>query len=289
MTDETPFTDADGRAWSTEELQTLVLQVGSFKATAPRLGVKDHICNVELRKRGVMAPPEYTRTIALADPLAFRDSIIREGSTEKAAKWYGVSVTHLRKIMDEVGIKHRKHTPTLEEATKALNLFGSALLAARLLGTTPTEIKKACPEWKDFRDPLKTGRQAVATGRTGEDHWKFLRGAMTLEEFTVEDPNHPDFDFIDQEYGKVNVKAANPTKQKKKDVWTWTWEIQPSQDADTFPLVLLDRNRQPVGVFIVTRIHDEFIFPEMLRVVVWANGCYGVSCKANKDHPAASD
>lgn len=289
MSNETPYKDRDGREWSPEELQTLVLQVGSFRATAPRLGIPEHICNKELRDRGIMPPPEFTRKIALGDPTAFAHSIIREGSVEKAAKWFGVSTTHLKKVMDEVGINHRKHVPTKEEAQKALGLFGSALLAARLLGTTPTEIKKACPEWKDFRDPLKTGRQAVSTGRIGEDYWKSFRGMQTLEEFTVDDPNHPDFDFIDAEYQKVNVKTANPTKQKNKEIWVWTWEIKPAQDADTFPLVYLDRNRMPIGVTIVTRIGSEFIFPAHLRVVVWKNGCYGVSVKATTDRPSDTD
>jgi hypothetical protein len=112
---------------------------------------------------------------------------------------------------------------------------------------------------------------------------------QTLESFTKDDPNHPDYDFIDQEYGKVNVKAANPNKQKNKDIWTWTWEIQPKQDADTFPLVYLDRNRQPMGMFIVTRVGDNFNFPSNLRVVRWANGCWGISIKATKDRPSNTD
>jgi hypothetical protein len=289
MSNESLLKDVDQREWGSEELQALVLQVGSFGKTALRLGLPEHVCNAELRKRGIMPPPEFVRTIAKADPVAFRDSIIREGSIEKASKWFGVSTTHLKKVMDEVGIKHRKITPSKEDAEKALNLFGSALLAARLLGTTPNEIKKACPEWRDFRDPLRTGRQAVATGRIGEDYWKSLRGMQTLEEFIYQDPNHPGYDFIDQEFGKVNVKTANPNQEKRSKNWAWTWEINPTQDADTFPLVFLDRNRRPFYHLIVTRVGTEFSFPPTLRVVKWTNGCYGISIKSSKDHPSDSD
>lgn len=286
MSNLLPLKDADGRLWDLEELQALVLQCGSFKNTGPRLGLPSHIVNAELRNRGIMPPPEFVRTIAKADPLAFRDSVIREGSTKKAAQWYGVSITHLMKVLVEIGVKVKRTIPSKEEAERALGLFGSALLAARLLGTTPNEIKKACPEWKSYRDPLKTGRQAVSTGRIGEDFWKELRGTITLEETARDQPNHPDYDFIDGEFGYVNVKTSNPTKQKRKDIWTWTWEVKEDQKADVFPLVFLDRNRNPMGYFLVTRDGaGKLVFPDVLRVVIWSNGCYGVSVKDLTDRP----
>jgi hypothetical protein len=285
-TNSITYQDASGVEWDTEQLQALVLQVRKFDLVASRLGKPRHEVTKKLREMGVMSPPELTRHLAQMDTNQFRDLIIREGGPDKAAKYLGVSITHLRNVMTEVGIEWRKKSLTPESAAAALDRFGSVILAARLLDTTPAEIKKCLPDWRERRDPLKTGRQAVATGRTGELFWRDLRTDNTLESPCLENPNSPGYDFVDREYKKVNVKTANPEKQKNKDIWTWTWEVNPQQDADTFPLVMLDRNCQPCAFFLITRNENrELVIPLGLRAVDWANGAKGISFKASNDRP----
>jgi len=204
----------------------------------------------------------------------------------KTATLLGVSLAHLRKVMDSVGIEWRTPKVNRETAVSALERFGSVILAARLLNTTPAEIKKACPEWKDLRDPLKTGRQSIATGRTGELLWATIRATETLEKTCLDNHNAPDHDFVDRQYGLVNVKTANPQKQKNKDIWTWTWGVNFNQKADVFPLVLLDRNCKGVGIILCSRDEQNNpSVPECCRVSKWTDGSYGISFKSEVDTP----
>jgi hypothetical protein len=286
---DTRLRDKDGRVWEDDDLQHMLLQIRSIKKLSLRLGLQESQVRKELKSRNILNPTALMKEQAEIDPVAFRDSIIREGSISKAAKYYGVSETQLKETMDELKINWRKKQPTEVELVDALDKFGSVLLAARILGTTTSEIKKLLPEWRDYRDPLRSGRHAISTGRIGEDYWASIRSTETLVEFSRENPNYPDYDFLDMEYGKVNVKTANPTKQKKKEIWAWTWEVKASQLADVFPLVFLDRNRFPQGYHLVVRDETGLKFPPGLRVSLWSNGCYGVSMKAPTDRPGRNN
>lgn len=274
---------SDGRKWSFDEVQALLNQVGSFTVAARRLGLKAHVFNKLARERGLMTPTEIVRTLAQRDLNSFKDCILRFGSIEKAAKGFNCSTAHVRKVLIECGVKLQIDRPTREEILEAMQIFGSVLLAARLLNTTTGIIKAEFPEWKDHRDPLKTGKQAVSTGRIGEDYWASIRGEHTLQNCSYENPSHPDYDFVDRELGDVNVKTASFTQAKKTALVIWTWEVNPTQKADGFPLVYLDRNRRPLGHHYVPRDEGDLEFPTKLRHVLYANGNWGVSYRISQE------
>jgi len=268
---------SDRRMWTFDEVQALLNQVGSFTVAARRLGLKPHVFNRLARERGLMTPTEIVRTFAQRDLDGFKDCILRKGSIEKAAKYFNCSTAHLRKVLVEVGVKLQIERPTREMILEAMKTFGSVLLAAKLLDTTPGIIKAEFPEWKDHRDPLKTGKQAVSTGRIGEDYWALIRGDQTLQNCSYENPSHPDYDFVDKEYGDVNVKTASYTQTKKSGIVIWSWEINPTQKANGFPLVFLDRNRRALGHHYVPSSEGALDFPLQLRAVLYTNGNWGVS------------
>jgi hypothetical protein len=251
-TDDSLLVDSTGQSWNQKEIQALVNQTGSFTKTANRLGIKVG----ELRKMGILTPPEWVRSKAATDPMWLPNLILQTGSTKTAAELLNVSTTHLNNVLRGLGYETDLPTPDPTEARAALKKFGAVIFAARLLNTTPNLIKQAVPEWREYRDRTKAGSTSVRTGAIGESYVEAVRGDKITHSPAMENHNHPGYDHQDTEYGRVNTKTAVVSDRS-----TWTWELEPHTDCDAFALVQLDKTRTPVGMVIILKDHVTDLTP----------------------------
>lgn len=58
--------------------------------------------------------------------------------------------------------------------------------------------------------------------------------------------NHKGYDYLDSQYGEVNVKGAVPNKRG-----VWIWEIKPTP-CDNFALVKMSEARVPETYYMIS-------------------------------------
>lgn len=222
----------------------------------------------------------------ILEPDKLRDLIIQAGGYETAAKWLGISVSYLRRHLDDLKIQHRHIPPDPTDAAKAMEEFGSVEWAAYHLGTTPNEFKKALEDWRDHRDPLKTGNNSVSTGRTGENYYFQLRKNFIPDgESALTNHSQKGFDFEDTEFGKVNVKTARPVRLSGKKGYVWSWGLDMGLETDNFALVALDESRSPIGLFMVSN-RQPTNPPDGLNWKCWKNGTCGFYYRSKQSNPS---
>lgn len=242
--DTTVWEDPTGQSWSRREIQALVMQIGLTK-TSKRLGLKG---TKHLRDWGIRTPPEYVRERAELDKTWLMTMVIRFEGTKKASKYLNVSYTFLRNLLEELGIERRAPAVDKVKAREALVKFGSPLFVARLLETSDAEIKKAVPEWRTLKDPTKAGDHSIRTGFIAECYYESLRGEKIQESPAHDNHNNKGYDYIDLEYGRVNVKGTCQSESG-----AWTWEIKPETECDYLALVQMDKEKTPLGCLVVPK------------------------------------
>jgi DNA-binding transcriptional MerR regulator len=239
------FTDENGQTWTHNEVQFLVCQVASINKAARRLGVKP----AQIRKWGIKTSTEWVRDKALTEPGWLVGVIVQQNGRERAAKFLNVSTTFICSLLTQLEVKWSSPRPATEEVKILMVKFGSPILVARMLGTTPNEIKKALPEWKDHRDPTKAGNHSIRTGRIGEDYYEQMRGSHIQESHSSKNHNNPNYDSVDDVYGKVNVK----TTIIRNGVCVWDRLQSMNTQIDAFALVWMDEKKVPQGFQVIRR------------------------------------
>lgn len=237
--------DSSGQEWTKDEVQALVNQVNSLTTAAARLGLNSIST---LRSMGIKTTAEWVRDKSSEDPQWLPKFIIMHGGVANAAAYLNVSVSHLEGVLRKQGYEVRLPIPDSAAAETALKKFGSVLYVARLFHTTPNLVKKAVPNWRDYQDATKAGDHSTRTGTIGEKYYEKLRGPMITDDPANRNHNHPGYDYLDSEFGKVNVKAIPPRAKGR-----WVWEIDPRTNCDAFGLVQLDAGKSPVGLVILTK------------------------------------
>lgn len=232
--------------WTVDEVQWLVIQVGSLSKAAKRLGYNS---TKEFRDKNIQSPPEYVSTRAKQDPNWLKDMIIRLGSKEKAAERLNVSTSHLTKVLLEIGCNLRPEQPSRDLVFSTMEKFGSVGFSARVLEITVNDIKRILgPEWRSLKDGTKTGKTSVRTGQIAERYVMEKRKDNLLSTEAADNHNNVGFDYKDTEYGKVNVKGS-PMKGKGY----YSWEFHPMDDMDTLALVFMTKTRVPQGYFMIPK------------------------------------
>jgi hypothetical protein len=274
------------------QLKNIILREGGLGQAATFLNVSTSFLRKTLSESGfdwqTPRPQPGLRRFDLIneyikDSDKLRDLIIQAGGYPRAAKWLGISESYLRNHLDKLKIQHRHIPPDANDAAAAMEQFGSVELAAHHLGTSVTMFKKALENWRDLRDPLKTGNNSVATGRVGENYFFTLRKDYISGTSSLDNHSQPLYDFEDSQLGKVNVKSANPVRMKRKKGYSWSWGVDFGSEVDYFALVCLDRERNPNGLFMVP--NKEANFPSELTWNCWTNGVCGFYFKSETDSP----
>jgi len=239
--------DGQGNEWTVAEVQHLVNQVGSLTKAARRLSMRG---TAKIRELGVKTAAEWVQEKAQADPQWLKDYVIRCDGRKKAAEQLSISVTHLNTVLTSIGVDLKAPVPSREEAHAVMTKFGSPIFAARVLGTTPNEIKKALgEEWRELKDPTKAGSHSVRTGSIAEDHYKSVRGEAVVESPAEKSYNHRGFDHMDSEHGRVNVKAA--IVRKGRASWSAVVDLN---WVDSIAFIPLTNKRVPEGSYYVLNL-----------------------------------
>jgi len=243
-TPKLPITDNSGQTWTFCDVQSLVIQTGSLAKAARRLNTDSRV----LRKLGIRTPAEDVRQWSAGNSHQLINVILQHESVKGAAKHLHVSVTFLKSLLVEHGWEIYHPEPDEEAARALMEKFGSPILVARMLSTTPNQIKKVVPDWKDLRDPTKAGDHSIRTGRIAERYFEAKRGEHITENLVEKNHNSPGYDYVDDTFKRVNVKA---TVQGSSG--GWTWELDPHENVDNYALVRMDRNKKPLGYHIYPR------------------------------------
>lgn len=240
------ITDSTGQVWSKDEVQFLILQIRSLTKVARRLGLKN---TKQLRDLSLLTPSEYVLNRAKLNPNWLKDLIIRLDSKKKTARYLNISITTLLNILKEIECQYKTPEPTLDRTREVLKKFGSVELAARILEITTSDVKRILgEEWRVLKDGTKAGDTSVRTGQIAERYILKLREAHILEDTVLRNHNNPGYDYIDAEWGKVNVKGA-----PRNSSGSYTWEFHPKDNLETLALVFMSAEKEPIGSFFVKK------------------------------------
>jgi hypothetical protein len=279
------------RSLDREELRDLILKLNGYLGASQFLGVSPSFLKT-LYERSTESFPigdnessyVYVRRLSHENLPYLKSFILEQGTFEKAAKKLGVSESFLRQEVRTKGVQDRMEVPSKEDAMKAMETFGSAQLAAEYLRTSPSIIKKVLTEeWRSLRDPKLTGKNSTSNGRIGEEYYLKLRMKHITSSDSLDNHNNPGYDFIDDQYGKVNVKIARPRELKNRKDYVWYWSVDLSVDTNYLALVLLSKSLKPLGLFMVDKQVSNV--PEGLKWTNWKSGS-GFSYKSNTLEPS---
>lgn len=207
-----------------EELQRLRIAY-SADDLADILEIDKNILYTHLKRRNILAPPEYVRERL---PLPVLADMIAKFGIHKVSKRYNVSESFLRGLFVHVKSMEADLTePHQDLLNEALEKFKSPTVVSRMYGLPKSRL----PEFKGSRLE-ETGRMKGGIGRSAE--------LLILEMIGGKDMNEGDpralYDIDHKEYGRINVKAT--LKQKGP------WQVPTADNCDWVCFVVLHRDKK---------------------------------------------
>lgn len=222
------------------ELQELMFLCGSKKEFAKTMGLSQADTTALMTQKGVKTPTDYLR----AQPReALIERLVALGSYAKMATRYGTSPNFLSNLM-----KTDEETAdlTAEGIETALKRYGSFRLAARCLNTTEFNVRTAAKRFSvDYRKmiiPTK-GHQNNAKGRRAELEYAKIRGRRIVHDANIVEGSKADYDFLDKDHGKVNVKSSRMYRYKNRESY-WKFSTHGRDNADNLALMFYDRKME---------------------------------------------
>lgn len=233
------------------EYQELVLMVGSKKALATYLGLDARAVGDLWKGFGLQTPLEWMR--CRDSQWVLRQLAIR-GSVKVMAKHYGMSSSALRAIVVKIAEVQlgKGLEPTEWELVKALDRYKSVRFAARMLrfdfpALTESDVRRLAKKYKlDLSTMLDWtfSNYANAKGRRAELEFARIRGENILEDCNMTRGSQAEYDFVDKEYGRVNVKSSRLYRMKAKtrsnDPYYGKFSTSGIGKADTVVCMLYD-------------------------------------------------
>jgi len=234
--------DPTGTNWSSDDVQLLVIQLGSLTDAAKRLGTKTGV----LRTMGIKTPTEFF-THHHQDAITLLTKIAQHTSIEALAEHHGVSPATIKTHLATLGINPNPPAPDPAAIQVLMERWGSVRYTARALRTTEAAVKRAFPDWRSLTDPTKTGSTSTRTGHVGEKYFIDNRGEHITAAPSLKSSNHEGYDVMDDTYGRVNVKAIPPNQHGQ-----WVFEIRPSSYVDNYALIQLSPSRVAIGWSVIS-------------------------------------
>lgn len=245
-----------------QEHQELVLMLGSKKGWQTYLGLEEKQARLIWTSQSLRAPAEYVRSVDLEE-LSTR--VLSLGH-KKAAIHYGLSESALRSILKERGLAEKVNKPEFEKDELELHLrhYRSVRFAARMLGTTESWIRQEAAR-HDIDAKLlidwSVGNNANAKGRRAEQEFARLRGAKITKDMNLTDGSQADYDFEDEELGRVNVKSSSQYRYKaqtrKASPNFWKFSMNGCEKCDHLVLMCYDEKMENlVGMLVMEAPKD---------------------------------
>lgn len=198
----------------TYEYQQLVLLTRSKKEFGTYLGITQKQVSVIWKQHSLLSPTDWWRSLTLDTQY---EMLAEEGSYKKLATRVGCSTATLRtSLITRPGVTFGY---TEEDMISDLKKYKSVKLTARCTGYRESDIRAFAKErdinlmkYLDY----SFGDNANAKGRRAELDFKEMRGLHILIDCNEVDGSQADTDFVDGEFGRVNVKSSKMYKYKAK-------------------------------------------------------------------------
>lgn len=227
------------------EIETLYGMLGTLANVAKYLGLAE----IEVRKMNLRAPAQIVRNLSYE---SFVDYFIRERGAAGMAKRFYVSESFIvaeserRGFVREEAEEHGLRLHLKEE----LKRLGSVAFVAARYEVTPSEVRRHCKEQgfdpKDYVRIEASGKYTAGLGRQAELAFAEMRGDNILEDKNRTDGSKALTDFIDKEFGRVNVKSSQSYRSKRNKGKLWKINTEGLDHSDYLAAVLYDAKRENV-------------------------------------------
>jgi AraC-like DNA-binding protein len=199
-----------------KEYQEIVFLTGSKKGFGLYLGLEAREMNSLWISMGLVLPTDYLRSLSRED---LESKLAEHGKLAKMADRYGVSESFLRTLFPK--LKQLEFQFTEDQFVDALQRYKSIRLMARCLGNPESHLRREADRLGlDIAPHLdySIGHNSNAKGRRAELAYAEMREAEApgsiLEDLNLTQGSQASADFIDAEYGVVNVKSSRQWKYK---------------------------------------------------------------------------
>lgn len=215
------------------ELQEIVFLTGSKKDFALYLGYDQKKMTEVWQTNSLKTPTEWARSLSEDERFAL---LAKHGSAKKMAERYGMSEAFLKTLLSERPLPKEL---TEDEITSLLERYKSVRLMARCTGMTESYIRKEADrldlEIAPFLD-YSVGNNSNAKGRRAELEYAVLRGDFIEGDLNLLEGSQAEADFVDREYGRVNVKSSRKYRYKaqtrKENPEFWKISLKGRSTAD---------------------------------------------------------
>lgn len=227
---------------SKEEMEILYGLVGSIENVAKYLGIPES----EVRVLKLRSP--VLRVKEMADP-QFLKVFLAAGGADAAAKRLFVSSAFILSELTRRG--YRKEDPVNWLKLRGdLERLGSVAFVAASYGATCSEVRQRCKEMGfDPKDVVRieaSGKYTAALGRNAELAFAEWRGEKIIKDCNKVDGSKADTDFVDAEFGRVNVKSSKGYKSKRTGRLYFKINTEGLSQSDYLAAALYDPQREKV-------------------------------------------
>lgn len=259
--------------WIPREYQEAVLMCGSKTAFQKYLGIDQ----TELKRiwtlHNLLTPMEYLNTRNL---LELSELTARFNSLAKAAEHLGVSMASFGKAYATLAkMQKRRESLTPSQIEYAVVKYKSVRLAARMFGIRESELRIQAREQEVDLMPLIDYSQSNwhnGKGRRAElDYIAYREGQVTEDCNLTKGSQAEDYDCVDAEYGKVQVKASRQYRYKAKtrseSPFYWKFSTHATQKADTVALMMYDKDMKELTHVLLLKADSLKDYPNSVTVI----------------------
>lgn len=201
---------------------------------------------------------------------------MRLGSIEKAAAFLGVSASFFRSVTNYAATPG---TPLNEWAVKK---YASVRFISRMCQVSEAKVRAFVKEKKlEAHITYDTSNHNNAKGRRAEVFWAGTRGDKILEDCNLTQGSQAPFDYVDGDYGRVNVKSSRMYRYKaqtrKANPEFWKLSTSSLEKADHMAFVLYDRIGKTPLWHGVLKVTDGMMKSKSVTIQVSKSGTYVVA------------
>lgn len=174
------------------------------------LGIKESEYYALKKQNNLVSGIEFLKGIS---GIALIDIWTSFKSRGEMARFFKVSPSFLDSVFKKAFASRvdymKVQANSAEEMKKLLGLYGSKSIVAKLMGISGGEFNTLCKKYGIKHSDLSTVKSGMESskGLAAEKEFEKLREGHIIQNMNELDPCAP-YDYVDDEFGKVNVKAS---------------------------------------------------------------------------------
>lgn len=208
-----------------------------------------------VREHGCLLPTEHVKKVISESRCVILEELCNLGSISELSKHYGVSSSFMRTQLSPNRFNRETHLPFVISEIKK---YQSISFACRINRWSESQVRQLLKKEQvvlecDFSHTMF----ANAKGRRGEKLFAALRGEHIKEDMNVKD-SQADWDYVDDELGKVQVKSSAPYSYKShsrngENFWKFSTS-ETIRKSDTLILVLCNKDFSVAHKFVIVPV-----------------------------------